>query len=69
MTELGEAVKLEELPPSLRVILRVEALRRSADPEALLAEILAGGNPIPRHLSDFVREAWKARNRWEGNAE
>jgi hypothetical protein len=62
-------VKLEELPPSLRVFLRAEALRRGADPEALLAEILAGGNPIPQHLSDFVREALKARNRWKGNAE
>jgi len=62
-------MKLEELPPSLRAILRAEALRRSADPEALLAEILAGGNPIPQHLSDLVREVWKAKNRLKGNAE
>ena len=62
-------MKLEELPPSLRVFLRAEALRRGANPEALLAEILAGGNSIPRHFSDLVREALKSRNRWGGNAE
>ena len=62
-------MKLEELPLSLRVFLRAEAMRRGADPEALLEEILASGNPIPKHLSDFIREVWKARNRWEGSAE
>jgi hypothetical protein len=61
MAKFGKPMKLEELPPSLRVFLRAEALRRNADPEALLAEILAGGNPIPQHLSDLVREAWKSR--------
>jgi hypothetical protein len=69
MAEFGEAMKLEELPPSLRVFLRAEALRRGADPEALLTEILAGGNPIPQHLSDLVREALKSGNRWPGSAE
>jgi hypothetical protein len=69
MTGFGDAMKLEELPPSLRVFLRAEALRRGADPEALLAEILAGGNPIPQHLSDLVREALKPRDRWPGSAE
>jgi transcriptional regulator of acetoin/glycerol metabolism len=68
MVEFGDAMKLEELPPSLRVFLRAEALRRGADPEALLAEILAGGNPIPQHLSNLVRAVLKP-NRWPGSAE
>jgi hypothetical protein len=67
MAKFGKPMKLEELPPSLRVLLRAEALRRSTDPEALLAEILAGNNPIPQHLSDLVREVLK--NRWKGSAE
>jgi hypothetical protein len=51
---------LEELPPSLRVLLKAEALRRGADPESLLAEILAGGNPLPPHVSEFIRAALRA---------
>jgi len=57
----------EELPPSLKAFLRAEALRRNVEPEALLAEILAGNNPLPQHLSDFVREVWRLRFR--GTAE
>jgi transcriptional regulator of acetoin/glycerol metabolism len=69
MAKSGEVMKLEELSPSLRILLKAEAMRRGADPEALLMEILAGGNPIPQHLSDLVREALKSGNRWPGNAE
>ncbi len=58
---------LEGLPPSLRVYLKVEALRRGVAPEALLEEILAGGNPLPQHVSEFIREVW--RRRWRGSAE
>jgi hypothetical protein len=69
MVKFGRLMKLEELPPSLRVLLRAEALRRNADPEALLAEILAGGNPISQHLSDLIREVWKSGNKRGGVAE
>jgi hypothetical protein len=61
MGKFGRSMKLKELPPSLRVVLRVEALKRNADPEALLTEILEGGNPIPQHLSELIREVWKSR--------
>ncbi len=60
-------MSLESLPPSLRVHLKAEALRRGVEPEALLEEILAGGNPLPQHLSELIREIW--RRRWKGSAE
>jgi hypothetical protein len=59
---------LEELPLSLRVFLKAEALRRGADPESLLAEILAGGDPLPPHISELIRAILKER-RWAGGAE
>jgi hypothetical protein len=43
--------------------LKVEAARRNISYEALLAEILAGGNPLPPHISELVREALKAKTR------
>jgi predicted Ser/Thr protein kinase len=55
---------IEELPPGLRVLLRAEARRRNVEPEALLAEILSGKNPLPQHLSDLVREVWRASHVW-----
>jgi hypothetical protein len=58
---------LEGLPPSLRVYLKTEALRRGVEPDVLMEEILAGGNPLPQHLSDFIREVWKRRGK--GGAE
>jgi hypothetical protein len=63
MAKFGKLMTLDELPPSLRTFLRAEALRRNMAPETLLAEILAGKDPIPHHLSDFVREVWKSRLR------
>ncbi len=59
---------LEELPPSLKVLLKAEALRRGADPESLLAEILAGGAPLPAHISELIRAMLRGR-RWAGSAE
>ncbi len=53
----------EELPQSLRLYLRAEAVKRNTSYEALLAEILAGGNPLPPHISKLVREVLKARAR------
>ncbi len=52
---------LEELPPNLRALLKAEALRRNVSPEALLAEILAGDNPLPAHISKLIREVWKTK--------
>jgi len=69
MAEFGKIMKLEELPSSLRVFLRAEAMRHGTDPEVLLEEILAGGNPIPKHLSDLIREVWKARSKPTSSAE
>jgi hypothetical protein len=46
----------EELPQSLRLLLRAEAMKRNTNCETLLSEILAGGNPLPPHLSDLIRE-------------
>jgi hypothetical protein len=59
---------LEELPPSLRILLKAEAHRRGVEPEGLLAEILAGGNPLPPHISEFIRAILR-RRRWAGGAE
>jgi hypothetical protein len=58
----------ESLPPSLRILLKAEAARRGAEPEALLSEILAGGNPLPPHISEFIRAALRA-GKWRGGAE
>jgi hypothetical protein len=68
MEKSRKLMTLEELPPNLRVFLRAEALRRNADPEALLAEILEGGNPIPQHLSELIRAVWR-KSRPKGNTE
>ena len=57
---------LEELPPSLRVFLKAEALRRGVEPESLLAEILSGGDPLPVHISELIRAILR---RWAGSAE
>jgi hypothetical protein len=62
-------MKLDELSPSLKVILKAEALRRNTEPEVILAEILAGNNPIPQHISDLIREVLKAKNWLTGGAE
>jgi hypothetical protein len=59
---------LEELPPSLRIFLKAEALRRGTDPESLLAEILAGNNPLPVHISELIRAILRGR-RWAEGAE
>jgi hypothetical protein len=61
MAKFKILMAFDELPPSLRTFLRAEALRRNVEPEVLLAEILAGKDPIPRHLSDLVREIWKSK--------
>jgi hypothetical protein len=60
---------LNELPLSLRMFLKAEARRRNVEAEVLLAEILAGGNPLPEHISDLIREVYKARNKLIGGAE
>jgi hypothetical protein len=59
----GRRLEFEELPLSLRLFLKVEALRRGADPEALLGEILAGGNPLPAHVSELIRAVLR-EHRW-----
>ncbi len=53
----------EDLPLSLKLYLKTEAMRRNTSYEALLGEILAGGNPVPPHISELIREALKARAR------
>jgi plasmid stability protein len=58
-----------ELPPSIKVLLKVEAARRGTSPEELLNDILMGKNPLPKHLSDLIRAAWKAERGWSGVAE
>ncbi len=55
----------EELPLSVRTYLKTEAMRRNTSYEALLAEILAGGNPVPPHISELIREILKAKARLE----
>jgi hypothetical protein len=67
MAGFSEHMSLEDLPPSLRVYLKTEALRRGVEPGMLLEEILAGSNPLPQHISDLVREVWKRRGK--GSAE
>jgi len=58
-----------ELPPSIKVLLMVEAAKRSTSPEDLLNDILMGRNPLPKHVSDLIRAAWNAERRWAGGAE
>jgi hypothetical protein len=63
MANFEKLMTFEELPPSLKIFLRAEALRRNMTPETLLEEILAGKDPIPQHLSEFVRNVWNSRLR------
>jgi len=58
----------EELPPSLRFYLKAEAVKRNTSYEALFAEILAGGNPLPPHISELIREVLRAKTRLRGTA-
>lgn len=58
-----------ELPPSIKVLLKIEAARRGTTPEDLLNDILTGKNPLPKHISDLIRAVWKAERRWSGIAE
>ncbi len=53
----------------MKVLLKAEALRRGVDPESLFAEILAGGDPLPMHISELIRAIWKEERRWAGSAE
>jgi hypothetical protein len=58
-------MSFESLPPSLRILIKREAAKRSVEPEALLEEILEGGDPLPQHISELV---W-AIHRWRRSAE
>jgi len=58
-----------ELPPSIKVLLKIEAARRGISPEDLLNYILIGKDPLPKHVSDLIRAAWKAERGWSGIAE
>jgi hypothetical protein len=58
-----------ELPPSVKVLLKIEAARRGTSPEDLLNDILIGKNPLPKHISDLIRAVWNAERRWSGIAE
>jgi len=58
-----------ELPPSIKVLLMVEAAKRGTSPENLLNDILMGKNPLPKHVSDLIRAVWNAERRWSGIAE
>jgi plasmid stability protein len=58
-----------ELPPSIKVLLKIEAARRGVSPEDLLNDILMGRNPLPKHVSDLIRAVWKAEHGWSGVAE
>jgi hypothetical protein len=58
-----------ELPPSIKVLLKIEAARRGVSPEDLLNDILIGKNPLPKHISDLIRAVWNAERRWSGIAE
>ena len=60
---------MPELPPSIKVLLKIEAARRGTTPEDLLNDILTGKNPLPKHISDLIRAVWKAERRWSGIAE
>jgi hypothetical protein len=58
-----------DLPPSIKVLLKIEAARRGVSPEELLNDILMGKNPLPKHVSDLIRAMWKAERGWSGVAE
>jgi hypothetical protein len=58
-------MSFESLPPSLRILVKTEAAKRGVEPEALLEEILAGGDPLPPHISELIR----AIRKWRGSAE
>jgi len=58
-----------ELPPSIKVLLKIEAARRGTSPEDLLNDILIGKNHLPKHISDLIRAVWNAERRWSGTAE
>jgi len=58
-----------ELPPSIKVLLMVEAAKRGTSPEDLLNDILMGRNPLPKHVSDLIRAMVKAERGWSGVAE
>jgi hypothetical protein len=60
---------VQDLPPSIRVLLKIEAARRGISPEDLLNDILMGKNPLPKHISDLIRAVWRAERRWSGIAE
>jgi hypothetical protein len=60
---------VQDLPPSIRVVLKIEAARRGVSPEDLLNDILMGKNPLPKHISDLIRAVWKAKRGWSGVAE
>jgi hypothetical protein len=53
--------RVEALPPSIRFYLKTEAVKRNTSCEALLAEILAGRDPLPAHISELIRHALKHR--------
>ena len=44
------------MPLSIRLYLRTEAVKRNTSCEALLAEILAGRDPLPAHISALIRQ-------------
>jgi hypothetical protein len=56
-------------PPSIRVVLKIEAAKRGVSPEDLLNDILIGKNPLPKHISDLIRAMVKAERGWSGVAE
>jgi hypothetical protein len=60
---------VQDLPPSIRVLLKTEAARRGVSPEELLNDILSGGNPLPKHISDLIRAVWRAERGWSWVAE
>jgi hypothetical protein len=58
-----------ELPPSIKVFLKIEAAKRGVSPEDLLNDILMGKNPLPKHISDLIRAMWKVQRGWSRVAE
>jgi len=58
-----------ELPPSIKVFLKIEATKRGVSPENLLNDILMGKNPLPEHISDLIRAVFKTNREWSGVAE
>jgi hypothetical protein len=58
-------MSFESLPPSLRILVKTEAAKRGVEPEALLEEILEGGDPLSPPISELIR----AIHRWGRGAE